>query len=358
MGHDHGVVTAGGKHRARLAIALAIAAAVFLMELVGALVTGSLALLADAGHVFTDMFGVAFALVAATAAQRPPNYRRTFGWMRLEVIAAAFNAPAAHRGRRLRGHRSRQAADRPQPVEAGVMLAVAVVGMVANFVSLRILTAGKDESINVRGAYLEVLGDLLGSAAVVAAGAVIVLTGWGARRSGGRPGVAAPILPVRCAAARRTADPHGGGARRPRCRRRAHALGRGARVVDVHDVHVDHHQASRRSPHTSLWIAQRSTSADRRRCWISCRGARNVVSTSSTRRSRWNRPTMPGMNRGARRTVAGYRGGTVPVAPASPPWSSWIARWPGSCPLTRKERAIRQPTGHPATSRLFGPHRA
>ena len=59
-----------------------------------------------------------------------------------------------------------------------------------------------------------------------------------------------------------------------------------------------------------------------------------------------------------RRTVAGYRGGTVPVAPASPPWSSWIARWPGSCPLTRKERAIRQPTGHPATSGLFGPHRA
>jgi cobalt-zinc-cadmium efflux system protein len=178
MGHDHGVVTAGGKHRGRLAIALAIAAAVFLMELIGALVTGSLALLADAGHVFTDMFGVGFALVAATAAQRPPNYRRTFGWMRLEVIAAAFNALLLIGVGVFVAIEAVQRLIDPQPVEAGLMLAVAVVGMVANFVSLRILTAGKDESINVRGAYLEVLGDLLGSAAVVAAGAVIVLTGW------------------------------------------------------------------------------------------------------------------------------------------------------------------------------------
>jgi cobalt-zinc-cadmium efflux system protein len=178
MGHDHGVVTAGGKHRGRLAIALAIAAAVFVMEVVGAWVTGSLALLADAGHVFTDMFGVGFALVAATMAQRPPSHRRTFGWQRLEVIAAAFNAllligvgtfVAIEGVRRL---------IEPTEVESGLMLVVAVLGMLANFVSLRILTAGKDESINVRGAYLEVLGDLLGSAAVVAAAVVILTTGW------------------------------------------------------------------------------------------------------------------------------------------------------------------------------------
>ncbi len=87
MGHDHGAVTAGGRHRGRLAIALGIAAVVFVLELVGAWITGSLALLADAGHVFTDMFGVALALVAATMAQRPPSLRRTFGWQRLEVIA-------------------------------------------------------------------------------------------------------------------------------------------------------------------------------------------------------------------------------------------------------------------------------
>lgn len=178
MGHDHGVVTAGGRHRGRLGIALGIAASVFVMEVVGAWVTGSIALLADAGHVFTDMFGVAFALLAATMAQRPPSFRRTFGWQRLEVIAAALNAllligvgvyVAFEAVRRL---------FEPEPVEAGLMLIVAVLGMIANFVSLRILTAGKDESINVRGAYLEVLGDLLGSAAVVAAALVIVTTGW------------------------------------------------------------------------------------------------------------------------------------------------------------------------------------
>jgi len=148
------------------------------LEVVGAILTGSLALLADAGHVLTDVLGVALALVAATMAQRPPSLRRTFGWQRLEVLAAALNAllligvglyVAVEATRRL---------ITPEPVEAGLMLVFAVVGMLANAVSLRILTAGKDESINVRGAYLEVLGDLLGSLAVVVAAAVIMATGW------------------------------------------------------------------------------------------------------------------------------------------------------------------------------------
>lgn len=178
MGHDHAPVTAGGKHRGRLAWALGIAVGVFALEVVGAIITGSLALLADAGHVLTDVLGVALALVAATMAQRPPSLRRTFGWQRLEVLAAALNAllligvglyVAVEAVRRL---------VTPEPVEAGLMLVFAIVGLLANAVSLRILTAGKDESINVRGAYLEVLGDLLGSVAVVAAAAVIMATGW------------------------------------------------------------------------------------------------------------------------------------------------------------------------------------
>ncbi len=195
MGHDHGMTTAGGRHRGRLAIALSIAAGVFVLEVVGAAITGSLALLADAGHVFTDMFGVGFALVAATMAQRPPTLRRTYGWQRLEVVAAAFNALlligvglyVAYEGiRRLFD---------PEPVEAGLMLVVAVIGLAANFVSLRVLTAGKDESINVRGAYLEVLGDLLGSVAVVAAAGIIVLTGWERADPVASLAVAALILP-------------------------------------------------------------------------------------------------------------------------------------------------------------------
>lgn len=178
MGHTHGVVTPGGKHRGKLAVALGIAGGVLVLELVGAWLTGSVALLADAGHVFTDMIGVGVALLAATMAQRPPTLRRTFGWQRLEVVAAAANALlligvgvvvlVESVGRLLD----------PEPVEAGLMLWVAVIGLLANAVSLRVLAGGKEESINVRGAYLEVLGDLLGSFAVVAAALVIVLTGW------------------------------------------------------------------------------------------------------------------------------------------------------------------------------------
>ena len=171
-------MTAGGKHRGRLAWALGIAVGVFILEVVGAIVTGSLALLADAGHVLTDVLGVALALVAATMAQRPPSLRRTFGWQRLEVLAAALNALLLIGVGLYVAVEAVQRLVTPEPVEAGLMLVFAVVGLIANAVSLRILTAGKDESINVRGAYLEVLGDLLGSLAVVVAAAVIMATGW------------------------------------------------------------------------------------------------------------------------------------------------------------------------------------
>lgn len=171
-------MTAGGKHRGRLAWALGIAVGVFILEVIGAIVTGSLALLADAGHVLTDVLGVALALVAATMAQRPPSLRRTFGWQRLEVLAAALNALLLIGVGLYVAVEAVQRLVTPEPVEAGLMLVFAVVGLIANAVSLRILTAGKDESINVRGAYLEVLGDLLGSLAVVVAAAVIMATGW------------------------------------------------------------------------------------------------------------------------------------------------------------------------------------
>jgi cobalt-zinc-cadmium efflux system protein len=239
MGHDHGPVTAGGRHRGRLAWALGIAVAVFAMEVVGALLTGSLALLADAGHVLTDVLGVALALVAATMAQRPPSLRRTFGWQRLEVLAAGLNAllligvglyVAVEAVRRLLA---------PQPVEAGLMLVFAVVGLLANAVSLRILTAGKDESINVRGAYLEVLGDLLGSLAVVAAAGVILLTGWERADPVASLLVAAMILPRSLRllrdALRILLEAAPAGLDVADVRRH---LGAVAGVVDVHDVHV------------------------------------------------------------------------------------------------------------------------
>ncbi|MGH8828245.1 MAG: cation diffusion facilitator family transporter [Jiangellaceae bacterium] len=181
MGHGHGPpTTATGAHRRPLAIALSLALGVFVLQVVGAWITGSLALLADAGHVLTDAGGVALALVAASLAQRPATDRRTFGWQRLEILAAAFNALlligvagfVLVEGVRRLGD--------PPDVESGPMLVIATVGLVANAAALAVLHRGQRESLNVRGAYLEVLADLLGSVAVVVAAVVILTTGWAA----------------------------------------------------------------------------------------------------------------------------------------------------------------------------------
>ncbi|WP_454041641.1 cation diffusion facilitator family transporter [Cellulosimicrobium sp. Marseille-Q8652] len=173
-GHAHAHGTATGAHRRRLVVVLAITLTVMLGEVVGALVSGSLALLADAGHMLTDASGIAIALVASWLAARPATSRRTFGWQRAEILAALANAlilgfvavtVIVEGVGRVRA---------PEPdIQAGVMIVVALVGLAANAVGLRLLHAGQAESLNVRGAYLEVLGDLLGSVAVVAAGVAV-----------------------------------------------------------------------------------------------------------------------------------------------------------------------------------------
>ena len=143
-------------------------------EVVGALVSGSLALLADAGHMLTDASGIGLALFASWLAGRPASTQRTFGWQRAEILAALANALilAFVSVTVIVEGIGRVAAPDPE-VRAGIMIAVALVGLVANAVGLRLLSAGQSESLNVRGAYLEVLGDLLGSVAVVAAGIAV-----------------------------------------------------------------------------------------------------------------------------------------------------------------------------------------
>lgn len=178
MGHDHAHGTAGQRHRGRLVAALAITGTVMVVQIVAAAVTGSLALLADAGHMLSDAAGLTIALIATWLAARPATDRWTFGWQRAEVLAALVNGVVLSvvgtvvivEGVRRLG----------EPAEVGgpLMLGVGVVGLVANLVSLRLLSAGKDESLNVRGAYLEVLGDLFGSVAVIVAAVVITTTGW------------------------------------------------------------------------------------------------------------------------------------------------------------------------------------
>ena len=235
MGHDHGT----GRSRGRLAVALALALVVLVLEVVGGLLSGSVALLADAAHVGGDAAGVGLALFAATMAGRPPTPRRTFGWQRLEVLAAAVNAAAllAVTGwvlvtaiRRL---------DSPGEVETGTMLAVALLGLVANAVSLLVLSGADRDNLNVRGAYLEVLADLLGSVAVVAAAVVIAVTGFDRADAVVAVGIAIAVVPRALRLLREAVDvlleatPKGVDLEHVR----SHLLAEDG-VLDVHDLHA------------------------------------------------------------------------------------------------------------------------
>lgn len=178
-GHEHWPARAGTRHRGRLWAAFALLGAFMLVEAVAALLTGSLALLSDAAHMFTDVLGIGMALAAMYAADRAgASTQRTFGLYRLEVIAALANA-ALLLGAALYVlvEAVRRLAEPPE-VRAGAMLAVAAAGLGANVAAFALLRRGARESINVRGAYLEVVGDLLGSVGVVLAAVVIALTGW------------------------------------------------------------------------------------------------------------------------------------------------------------------------------------
>jgi cation diffusion facilitator family transporter len=180
VGHDHSAhgATAGGAHRRRLTVVLALTLVVLVGEVVGAVLSGSLALLADAGHMATDAAGIALALGAVTLAQRPARGRRTFGWQRIEILAAVAN------GLLLLGVAGYVLVEavlrigRTTEISSGLMMAVAGAGLVVNLVALALLHRGRYDSLNVKGAYLEVLGDAFGSLAVLVAGLVILTTGW------------------------------------------------------------------------------------------------------------------------------------------------------------------------------------
>ncbi|MGW6919492.1 cation diffusion facilitator family transporter [Kitasatospora sp. NPDC054939] len=170
--------TLGGAYRRRMLLTIAVTAAVLLVQVVGGLLSGSLALLADSGHMLTDLTGVTLALLAVQVAQRSPTLRRTFGHYRLEILAALANALLLIGVFAWVAYGSVQRFGEPVEVRGGLMLAVALIGLAANLVGVVLLRGGKDASLNLRGAYLEVLGDALGSVAAIAAAVVIQLTGW------------------------------------------------------------------------------------------------------------------------------------------------------------------------------------
>jgi len=178
-GHAHGpgLVARGGERR-RLVQVLAITGLFMVAEVVGGLLSGSLALLADAGHMFTDAGALALSLFAMRMAQRPPSPEKTYGYVRLEILAALANGATLLA---IAGFIVAEAWDRlrdPVAVDGPVMLTVAAVGLGVNVAGALLLHAHAHDNLNVRGAYLHVLGDLLGSVGAIAAAVVILTTGW------------------------------------------------------------------------------------------------------------------------------------------------------------------------------------
>jgi len=176
MPHTHG--SAAAANRNRLVAVLALGLGILVVEAAGAFASNSLALLADAGHMLTDVSGIGLALLAIWFAGRAPTNGRTFGYLRVEIIAAVTNAFLLFGVAAFILFEAWQRLSAPPEVGSGLMLAVALAGLAANGASLYLLRDAQQVSLNMRGAYLEVMGDFAGSAAVIVAALVIAATGW------------------------------------------------------------------------------------------------------------------------------------------------------------------------------------
>ena len=177
MGHTHNH-SAAGKNKKRLAIVLALTTAYLVAEVIGGLLTHSLALLADAGHMLTDVAGLAFALLAIRFAERPATPERTYGYYRIEILAALVNAVVLIGISLYILYEAYERFRNPPEVQSGGMLAVALVGLVVNIAGIYLLKSASEESLNMKGAYFEVLSDMLTSIGVIAAGIIMLTTGW------------------------------------------------------------------------------------------------------------------------------------------------------------------------------------
>jgi cobalt-zinc-cadmium efflux system protein len=237
-GHSH-ELTATNAHRKRLLVVLVITFVVLIAEVIGGLIAGSLALVADAGHMLTDSTGLIMALIAAALATRAATVRRTFGLQRTEVLAALANAlllvgvavwVLIMAVERLRN---------PAEIRSGLMLAVAVVGVLANLAGLLVLRPAQSTSLNMRGAYLEVFGDLVGSLAVIIAAVLILITGWTPFDAIASLAIVVLIIPRAWSLLREVVDvlleatPHGVDLEEVRDH-----ISRVRGVVDVHDLHA------------------------------------------------------------------------------------------------------------------------
>ena len=178
LGHDHSHAQATSSNQRRLTFALALTALFMVVEIVGGILTNSLALLSDAAHMFTDVTALAISLFALHIGRRAVDEQRSYGYQRFEILAAAVNAMMLFAVAAYILYEAYRRFRQSPEVDSGGMLGIAVVGLVVNFISMRLLMGGKEDSLNVKGAYLEVWSDMLGSAGVIAAAIAIRFTGW------------------------------------------------------------------------------------------------------------------------------------------------------------------------------------
>ena len=177
MGHEH-AHTAAGQSERRLAVVCALTLAYLVVEIVAGILTGSLALLADAGHMFTDVAGLVLALFAIRIARRPATPERTYGYYRIEILAAVANSVLLIGVSLYVLYEAYERFKNPPEVASVPMLLVAALGLCVNLVGMFVLRSGAKESLNVKGAYFEVLSDMLTSVGVIVAGAIMWATGW------------------------------------------------------------------------------------------------------------------------------------------------------------------------------------
>lgn len=171
-------LSAAGRHKRPLLIAFGLTAAYMFVEAVGGIVFGSLALLSDAGHMLTDVVGLGLALAAIQFAQSRRSASQTYGLYRLEVLAALTNAVLLLGVAAYVLYEAFRRLTEPPEVPGAPLLVVASIGLLVNLVSFVLLRRGAKESLNVRGAFLEVLSDVLGSLGVIVAGVILITTGW------------------------------------------------------------------------------------------------------------------------------------------------------------------------------------
>ena len=178
MAHDHSHAAVSKSNERALWLSLCLTGTFMIAEVIAGLLSNSLALISDAAHMFTDTAALAIALVAIRVGRRPADKKRTFGYYRFEILAAAFNAILLFLVALYIVYEAYRRFSYPPAIDSTLMLVVASVGLVINLISMRLLSGGKEQSLNIKGAYLEVWSDMLGSAGVIVGALLIMLTGW------------------------------------------------------------------------------------------------------------------------------------------------------------------------------------